>query len=134
MSGREIPAGVTSSAPVTEYACPFTSFWKVMASESAALVICKDGKNQSSCCILPPSLPPSLPSSLWPHNKCHQCRSPAGTQGVPLQGPWPGGEGAELGFPTWRTPAAAARGRTAIYNQRKVEMQPSLTGESERWH
>lgn len=29
----------TSSAPVTEYACPFTSFWEVTASVSAALVI-----------------------------------------------------------------------------------------------
>ncbi len=29
----------TSIAPVREYACPFTSFWLVMASESAALVI-----------------------------------------------------------------------------------------------
>lgn len=35
----ETPLGITSSAPVTEYACPFTSFWKVTASESAALVI-----------------------------------------------------------------------------------------------
>lgn len=31
----------TSSAPVTEYACPFTSFCDVTASVSAALVICK---------------------------------------------------------------------------------------------
>lgn len=41
--------GVTSSAPVTEYACPFTSFWTVTASESAMLVIWKRGENQRGC-------------------------------------------------------------------------------------
>lgn len=46
------PAG-TSSAPVTEYACPFTSFWYVMASESAALVICKSGHSERHPASLP---------------------------------------------------------------------------------
>lgn len=50
-------AGLTSSAPVTEYACPFTSFWNVMASESAMLVICKRGGgvrplDAASLCLL----------------------------------------------------------------------------------
>lgn len=36
----------TSSAPVTEYACPFTSFCEVTASVSAALVICRSKGHQ----------------------------------------------------------------------------------------
>lgn len=60
---QECLPGVTSSAPVTEYACPFTSFWNVTASESAALVICKRGRNQPGLRIPPsPSFPPSLGS------------------------------------------------------------------------
>lgn len=62
---QECLPGVTSSAPVTEYACPFTSFWNVMASESAALVICKRGRISpaSASRLLPPSLPRSGPTA-----------------------------------------------------------------------
>lgn len=37
---------LTCLAPVTEYACPFTSFWVVTASDSAALVIWKGKESQ----------------------------------------------------------------------------------------
>lgn len=55
--GKASPEGLTSSAPVTEYAWPFTSFWNVTASESAALVICKRPENQPGCRAPPLGVP-----------------------------------------------------------------------------
>lgn len=55
------PVILTSSAPVTEYACPFTSFWKVMASESAMLVIWEHRRNQVDAAASPSPLFPLVP-------------------------------------------------------------------------
>lgn len=53
---------LTSLRPVTEYACPFTSFLKVTASMSKALVIYQTNKKKMvifiwiihQCCVVSP--------------------------------------------------------------------------------
>lgn len=74
--GKASPEGLTSSAPVTEYAWPFTSFWNVTASESAALVICKRPENQPGCRAGQPAPPPPL-GVPQAGTGAHDCRGQA---------------------------------------------------------
>lgn len=107
--GKASPEGLTSSAPVTEYAWPFTSFWNVTASESAALVICKRPENQPGCRAgqPAPSPPPRGPAS-W-------------DRGTRLQRPGPGEEGVGRGghLALRMAQSRASPLRTSVDNQSK---------------
>lgn len=96
--GKASPEGLTSSAPVTEYAWPFTSFWNVTASESAALVICKRPENQPGCREGQPAPPPPSGSrKLGPGHTTAEARPGRGGRG-PRRTPGLA-DGAEPSFP-----------------------------------
>lgn len=107
--GKASPEVLTSSAPVTEYAWPFTSFWNVTASESAALVICKRRENQPGCRAGQPAPPPPPSGSrkLGP--------------GTRLQRPGPGEEGVGRGghLALRMAQSRASPLRTSVDNQSK---------------